>query len=834
MALGDHVPASPGVDEVPSELVFCHVGDRFEIRPLARREAVRRVVQSVQSLHRFAGPEDQADFLGLVTTFVQSVDVFELQLSPDLAELDRLVDHLGRDRVMPDAPTIRLLGADDRASAFSVINASWRRALLEQGAALVDDGCADLLVHHDYSARFGEVALPASARRVAVRPWDFGPYPGSWAEIVARDYDELWVFTTWGRHCAIAGGVPPERVRVVPLGVDAEVFNREGPTHEMTHGAGQTFLFVGAATDRKGIDILLRAFVAAFDARSDVQLVVKDHTGDAFYTGLSRRDAVLEAAREPGAPRIRYVDGYLARSELAALYRGATALVLPSRAEGWALPVLEAMACGTPAVVPSFGAFLDYCTNESSVLVDTRRIRLPVGRTFAYNTLGYEAHVESVDFCETAPEVLASALRDVASEGKAASERRSGAAVDIARVPVVEVGRRDHAGGDGARRPHVDMRLRPLHEQLSRIALGQDSGDIARACVRRTLSLDATVDPDVARLMPLVFQTLQGSGADSAELAELRRFARSSSADNQLLFRHLEHVLAVLASADVEAMVLKGVPLALLHYPRPGLRPMSDFDVLVRPRDAPTALAAVTAAGWEADWMLRPDFVVRGFEVPCSRPGGESVLDLHWRLVPWVNRDGSADDTALWSSAVPLAIGGQRAWAPAPDDLVLHVILHAYRAGWDEVPRWVTDVVLVLRTEGDTFAWDRFVDRVSRGHLAAPVLEALRYVATEFQAPVPDAVLRRLTGEPTRRELYKHHLASRPIVTERDWLFGETRDLRTAWARASINLTRRGAASTVGPFLRLRTNVDRLAALPFAVVARRARRTMARAGRAVS
>ena len=96
VALGDHVPASPGVDEVPSELVFPRVGDRFEIRPLPRREAVRRVVQSVQSFHRFAGPEDQADFLGLVTAFVQSVDVFELQLSPDLAELDRLIGHLGR------------------------------------------------------------------------------------------------------------------------------------------------------------------------------------------------------------------------------------------------------------------------------------------------------------------------------------------------------------------------------------------------------------------------------------------------------------------------------------------------------------------------------------------------------------------------------------------------------------------------------------------------------------------------------------------------------------------------------------------------------------------
>ena len=106
-----------------------------------------------------------------------------------------------------------------------------------------------------------------------------------------------------------------------------------------------------------------------------------------------------------------------------------------------------------------------------------------------------------------------------------------------------------------------------------------------------------------------------------------------------------------------------------------------------------------------------------------------------------------------------------------------------------------------------------------------PVLEALRYLSSEFEAPIPDAVLARLTREPTRRELHKHRVASRPVTTERDWLLGETRDLRTTWARASVNLTRRGAASTVGPFLRLRTNVDRVAALPLTVVARARRLT---------
>jgi glycosyltransferase involved in cell wall biosynthesis len=161
-----------------------------------------------------------------------------------------------------------------------------------------------------------------------------------------------------------------------------------------------TFLFVGAAIERKGID---------------VQLVVKDHTGDVFYEGLSQHEAILEAARTPGAAPIQYFDAYLSRADLAALYRGATALVHPARAEGWALPVLEAMACGTPVVVPEFGPFLDYCSAPAAELVTVRRLRAPVQRDFTVNALGSREHVESVDFCEPDAAAVATALRAIAS-----------------------------------------------------------------------------------------------------------------------------------------------------------------------------------------------------------------------------------------------------------------------------------------------------------------------------------------------------------------------------------------------------------------------------------
>jgi glycosyltransferase involved in cell wall biosynthesis len=330
------------------------------------------------------------------------------------------------------APAVRVLGSDRCATAFSRVNAAWRRGLAAAGIDLVDDDRADVLVHHDYSVRFGDVALPDARVRAAARPWDFGPYPARWASVIAHEYDELWTFTSWGRKCAIAGGVPPPRVRVIPLGVDVGTFTAHGPAHEVTSHARFTFLFVGAATYRKGIDLLLRAFVDAFDEHDDVQLVVKDHTADLFYTGLSARSEIAAAAKAPGAARIHYIDTYMPVGELASLYRGSDCLVLPSRAEGWALPVLEAMACGTPAIVPSFGAFLDYCDGAAARLVPTRRVRLPAGRHFAVNTLGFREHVESVDFCETSAGLIGRAMRDAFEEPASARATRAAAARRLA------------------------------------------------------------------------------------------------------------------------------------------------------------------------------------------------------------------------------------------------------------------------------------------------------------------------------------------------------------------------------------------------------------------
>ncbi len=119
--------------------------------------------------------------------------------------------------------------------------------------------------------------------------------------------------------------VPEEKVVVTPLGVDPAFF--PGDVRRGTY-----LLFVGAIQERKDP-------LAAVAAASAVGLPL-------VVVGPEKDARLAEELRLAGAD----VRGYVPKEELAQLYRGAAALVLPSRYEGFGLPVVEAMASGTPVV----------------------------------------------------------------------------------------------------------------------------------------------------------------------------------------------------------------------------------------------------------------------------------------------------------------------------------------------------------------------------------------------------------------------------------------------------------------------------------------------------
>jgi glycosyltransferase involved in cell wall biosynthesis len=159
---------------------------------------------------------------------------------------------------------------------------------------------------------------------------------------VRRSRRVLTVSETVKREIVATFGCGDDHVVVTPNGVSAPF------THEGNAAEGRYFLYVGNDKPHKNVDVL----VNAFDHVAGASLVL---TGAPFERFRERNGVVIS--------------GFVSDEELAALYRSAIALVMPSSEEGFGLPALEAMACGT-AVITSNAAALVEITGDAALHVE--------------------------------------------------------------------------------------------------------------------------------------------------------------------------------------------------------------------------------------------------------------------------------------------------------------------------------------------------------------------------------------------------------------------------------------------------------------------------------
>jgi glycosyltransferase involved in cell wall biosynthesis len=154
-------------------------------------------------------------------------------------------------------------------------------------------------------------------------------------------------------------GIPEDRIRVTPLAASPEF----APVK--ARPANPYFLYVGNLEPRKNLERLIEAFARM--PHKEHQLLV---VGNRWYQG----GAAQQKARSLGLNgRVRFL-GYVPREDLPVLFGGATALVYPSLLEGFGLPVVEAMACGTP-VITSNNSSLREVAGDAAVLIDPCEVR---------------------------------------------------------------------------------------------------------------------------------------------------------------------------------------------------------------------------------------------------------------------------------------------------------------------------------------------------------------------------------------------------------------------------------------------------------------------------
>ncbi len=142
-------------------------------------------------------------------------------------------------------------------------------------------------------------------------------------------------------------GVSNKKITVAYPGVD-ETFTPTGPVYR---GKNPYFLFIGALKRGKNIPTLLKAFdILLKQAKKTVDLVL---VGGDYWLDPEISRTIKNLQIQARVKRF----GFISDTKLAQLYRGTIALVSPSLWEGFCLPAAEAMACGTPVVGSTTGAF---------------------------------------------------------------------------------------------------------------------------------------------------------------------------------------------------------------------------------------------------------------------------------------------------------------------------------------------------------------------------------------------------------------------------------------------------------------------------------------------
>ena len=176
------------------------------------------------------------------------------------------------------------------------------------------------------------------------------------------EFDQIWVPSQWQADCTIAQGADSTKVKVVPEGVDVETFFPEDPQTTLDYVDGRfKFIVFGRWDYRKSTKEIIETFLKEFKPNEPVDLIVSidnPFSGDGHKTTESR----LEQYKFTDE-RIK-VKHFPSREDYITYIKNGHVFLSCARSEGWNLPLIEAMACGTPSIYSACCAQMEFAKGK--------------------------------------------------------------------------------------------------------------------------------------------------------------------------------------------------------------------------------------------------------------------------------------------------------------------------------------------------------------------------------------------------------------------------------------------------------------------------------------
>jgi autotransporter strand-loop-strand O-heptosyltransferase len=192
--------------------------------------------------------------------------------------------------------------------------------------------------------------------KIAYNVWESTLQPQQYFDKL-KEFDEMWVPSKWQRDCTISQGYDPKKIKVVPEGVDVNTFYPDGTAaHPLTKDKF-TFFLAGRWDYRKSIKEVIETFVNTFNNNEPVELIVSVDNPFSNDGLKSTEERLKHYGLEDDRIKILH---FPPREEYIRLLKSCSVFVSCARAEGWNLPLIEAMACGTPSIYSDCSGQLEF------------------------------------------------------------------------------------------------------------------------------------------------------------------------------------------------------------------------------------------------------------------------------------------------------------------------------------------------------------------------------------------------------------------------------------------------------------------------------------------
>ena len=317
-------------------------------------------------------------------------------ISKAIAKNDEVADEILRETPLPQKITWRVEGPFDSSYSLALLNRETALALDELGHDVIlhstegpgdFDPSQEFLDNNPKLNQLYQKSLNSSYKSAEVTSrnlypprvddmtsqlnllhhyaWEESGFPMKWIENFNQHLQGITCLSKHVEKILIDNGVT---VPLTTSGCGVDHWEKIIPeTNYKLEDSNFHFLHVSSCFPRKGVDVLLKAYGKAFSSIDKVTLVIKT-----FSNPHNQVHEWLKEAKKSNSnyPKVVIIEEDLSQEQLKALYNQCDVLVAPSRAEGFGLPLAEAMLSNLAVIATGWGGQLDFCNDETAWLID--------------------------------------------------------------------------------------------------------------------------------------------------------------------------------------------------------------------------------------------------------------------------------------------------------------------------------------------------------------------------------------------------------------------------------------------------------------------------------